>query len=298
MSNRIMMNFLKQESSIRPTNGRQTVGDGAFSVDASPSVIAVCHMQGVDDIYYYSTTFSGGPGVRSLDCVTGSPASMFSPSSSSNDSTPQSSPDTKFYTKFPQSIDYPLTPPDSDLDDPIEALKFLPSQVVGARAIPTHNKVAPFHDLETPPLTPDELPLGGGSVAAISAKQSDAALDFLTTLFPRSGLSALPYARSVAISSPEMGAAFEGVVLELPGKPKTLYVDGKGAEHVKLRDSIVALLDLGDEHLQCSALVIALERSSPALGALLHSLMYVGGTVVTKPPFPVDPAYVLVGMEI
>jgi len=62
--------------------------------------------------------------------------------------------------------------------------------------------------------------------------------------------------------------------------------------------SIVALLDLADEHLQCSALVIALEKASPALSSLLHALMYVGGTVVTKPDFPVDPAYVLVGLEI
>jgi Ornithine decarboxylase antizyme len=62
--------------------------------------------------------------------------------------------------------------------------------------------------------------------------------------------------------------------------------------------SIVALLDLADEHLQCSALVIALEKASPALSSLLHALMYVGGAVVTKPDFPVHPAYVLVGLEI
>ena len=62
--------------------------------------------------------------------------------------------------------------------------------------------------------------------------------------------------------------------------------------------SIVALLDLADEQLECNALVIALERSSPVLGDLLHSLMYVGGTVVTKPPAPANPGYVLVGMEI
>src|ERR1700722_2065806 len=43
------------------SNGRQTVGDGAFSSDI-PSVL-VCHIQGTDDMYYYSTTFSGGPGV-------------------------------------------------------------------------------------------------------------------------------------------------------------------------------------------------------------------------------------------
>ena len=60
----------------------------------------------------------------------------------------------------------------------------------------------------------------------------------------------------------------------------------------------MALLDLADEQLGCNGLVIALERSSPILGDLLHSLMYVGGTVVTKPPFPVDAGHVLVGMEI
>jgi hypothetical protein len=62
--------------------------------------------------------------------------------------------------------------------------------------------------------------------------------------------------------------------------------------------SIVALLDLADEQLACTALVIALDRSSPALGELLHSLMYVGGTVVTKPPFPINSAFVLVGLEM
>ncbi len=62
--------------------------------------------------------------------------------------------------------------------------------------------------------------------------------------------------------------------------------------------SIVALLDLADERLECTALVLALEKSSPLLSDLLHAFMYVGGTVVTTPPFPVDPAYVLVGMEI
>lgn len=60
----------------------------------------------------------------------------------------------------------------------------------------------------------------------------------------------------------------------------------------------MALLDLADEKIGCTALVLALERKDPALGDLLHSLMYVGGSVVTTPPFQVDPAYVLVGMEI
>lgn len=62
--------------------------------------------------------------------------------------------------------------------------------------------------------------------------------------------------------------------------------------------SIVALLDLADERLGCSGLVIVLERSCPNLGALLHSLIYVGGSVITKLPFDVDAAFVLVGLEI
>jgi len=168
--------------------------------------------------------------------------------------------------------------------------------VVSPRAIPV--KPSSYSDIATPPLTPDDDSDGDSVGGTIGTNKSSDALDFLLTLFPRHGLTALPFAKSVAISAPNMGASFDGVVLELPGQPKTLYVDGKSAQSVSLRESIVALLDLADQSLQCSALVIALERSSPSLGDLLHSLMYIGGTVVTKAPFQVDSAFVLVGMEI
>ncbi|KAJ7647416.1 ornithine decarboxylase antizyme-domain-containing protein [Roridomyces roridus] len=244
----------KTSSSIRPTNGRQAVGDGAaLTFDTEPSVLAVCHVEGGTD-YYYSTTFSGGGGFDvpkskcppdrgSSDCVRDSPAPFYFSSSS------------------PRSIPFTRSP----------------------------------SDLATPPLTPDNASDPSSPIADNSQKD---ALDFLMTVFPRNGLAALPYSRSVAISAPNLGMAFDGVVLQLPGKPKTLYVDGKSAQSVSIRESIVALLDLADESLECSALVIVLERSSPALGKILHSLMYVGGTVVTKPPFEVDPAFVLVGLEI
>jgi hypothetical protein len=39
-------------------------------------------------------------------------------------------------------------------------------------------------------------------------------------------------------------------------------------------------LDLDDERLQLSVLVIALERVSPALGGLLHTLIYFEGAIV------------------
>ena len=290
--------------------------------------------------------------------MTGSPASIFSvspQSTASNHSSPQSSPELGFAsTTSSISINrknsnnkptsYPLTPSHSFSSGSPFAL---PSPVASApRQIPssnafnnkfTNNTLA--HGLATPPITPSDSPRsttgggrlagvpgapGTGSVAGLShgTAHDRAALDFLATLFPKSALSALQHARSVHIQSAKMVGAFNGVVLDLPGRGKTLYVDGKGAENIRLRDrcgvftmntgisqladythlvdknSIVALLDLASEHLNCTALVIALERSSPTLGELLHSLMYVGGSVVTKPPFPVDEAFVLVGMEV
>jgi hypothetical protein len=198
---------------------------------------------------------------------------------------------------------YPLAPPSDD------HRRKLSSDPVSIRRT-IHGR----HQLATPPLTPDvEAVVRDPSV---KTKRESDALDFLLTIFPQDGLSALPFAKSVSISAQDMNGVFNGVVLELPGKPKTLFVDGKSAETVSLRErygkdlllylspdiaaviSIVALLDLADDNLQCAALVIALGRSSPALSDLLHSLMYVGGTVVTKPPFRVNPAFILVGMEI
>ncbi|KIK67074.1 hypothetical protein GYMLUDRAFT_69270 [Collybiopsis luxurians FD-317 M1] len=279
MSLNLNSNLSNQRFSLCPTNGRQTVGDGAVTFD-TPSVLAVCQMQGSDDTLYYSTTFSGGPGVRSSECVTGRPALFTSRPSLS------SSPDS-YYSSYPKQA------------PTFDSFPFHRKTSATASISPCAIPARSGSDLSTPPLTPD----GGSdysdrseSPCSLRQQQKDA-LDFLMTLFP-SGLKALPYAKSINISAPNMGSAFNGMVLELPGKSKTLYVDAKNAESVSLRESIVALLDLADEHLGCSSLVIVLERSSPALGELLHSLMYVGGSVVTKPPFPVNSAFVLVGLEM
>jgi len=228
------------------------------------------------------------PDRGSSDCVTGSPAlnhsSAFNPTFYSS---PSLSPK-DLHDNSHQNLVYPPTPPTSTAD----VVSFSRSPV-GPQPIVGAPRAQNFsHGLATPPLTPDD------SIEDVSVKSNDDALDLLTTLSPDHALKVLPYAKSVSISSPEMGTSFDGVVLELPGAPKTFYVDGKSAEVVNLRESIVALLDLADEHLQCSALVIALEKASPTLSSLLHALMYVGGAVVTKPDFPVHPAYVLVGLEI
>jgi len=214
--------------------------------------------------------------------VTGSPASSLLPS---NKPFSTSAPDKKTNHQT-------TTPHHTARPTPISTPNYHQSSAVPIPTKPAHHGQ---HRLATPPLTPEDK--NGDTIVNTSLGKTDA-LDFLVTIFPSDGFSALPFARSVSISAPNTGATFDGVVLELPGTPKTLYVDGKSAATVSLRESIVVLLDLADESLQCPALVISLERSSPMLAELLHSLMYVGGVVVTKPPFKVNPTYVLVGMEI
>ncbi|KAJ8077119.1 hypothetical protein PM082_001547 [Marasmius tenuissimus] len=225
------------------------------------------------------------PDRGSSECVTGRPTPMnpsFELSSSPSSFNSSGSPIGYFNSAYKKpSADYPIA------SRPVSVPHHIPR--TGSAS----------SDSSTPPLTPDEGSDSSdvGSPELGPQHQKDA-LEFLMTIFPRHGLSALPYARNVSISAQNLGSSFEGMVLDIPGKTKTLYVDAKNAQSVSLRESIVALLDLADELLECSALVIVLERSSPVLGEVLHSLMYVGGTVVTKPPFPVDQAFVLVGMEI
>jgi len=90
--------------------------------------------------------------------------------------------------------------------------------------------------LVTPPHSLKDSESAEGGVSAISAKQTQATLEFLASLFPRNALSAMQYAQGVSVSSPNPGTVFDGVILDLPGKPKTLYIDGKNAENMNLRE--------------------------------------------------------------
>jgi len=97
----------------------------------------------------------------------------------------------------------------------------------------------------------------------------------LMTVFPRQGLSALPYAKSVSISAPNLGADFEGVVLEMPDSPKTLYVDGKSAESVSLRERYVERpYSLVTYSLLCLALLPSLILLMKDWNALCSSLSW------------------------
>ncbi|CAE6510547.1 unnamed protein product [Rhizoctonia solani] len=231
-------------------------------------------------------TKSGG----SLGCVTGNPTSYAAGIQFSQRSPIPASPCS---TSFPRPIPnvhshhaskYPLTPDSSpDLSHHIPAPPGHRSKLTG--------------QLQTPPQSPD-----GGS--PFSDCMTPTALEVLATLFPNSeaARAALPYARALRITSrqgvtPE-ASTWDGVVLSLPGQERTLYVIGRGAEALMLRESVTALLDLADEYLECTAFVIALEKNTPGLGELVHALTYLSGQIVTKPPFVANPAYVLVGIEL
>ena len=90
--------------------------------------------------------------------------------------------------------------------------------------------------MATPPLTPDDVDEPSSIGSSEAPHDHNDALDFLCTLFPKDALTALPYAKRVSIAGESLGATFDGVVLELPEKPRTLYVDGKSAAHVNLRE--------------------------------------------------------------
>ncbi|KAG8681915.1 hypothetical protein FRC08_015326 [Ceratobasidium sp. 394] len=232
--------------------------------DAAPSVLAVCRIEGTQsDLHYYNTAFSGGAGCN--------PA----PASPSSTSFPRPIPNSH------SSLKYPLTP-DSSPDSP----HHIPPRHTQHQYPPRSSG-----QLQTPPQTPETLPLNNDLT-------TPTALEILATLFPNSAAAkaALPYAKALRITS--QASTWDGVVLSLPSQERTLYVIGRGAEALMLRESVTALLDLADEHLECTAFVIALEKNTPGLGELVHALTYLSGQIVTKPPFVADPSYVLVGIEL
>ncbi len=183
----------------------------------------------ISSIYFHS---SGGfdvpkskcpPDRGSSDCVTGGPAlnhsSAFNPSFYSSPSLSLKD------IRANQSFVYPPTPPTPTAD-----IVSFPHSPVVPQPIPALRTQNFSHGIATPPLTPDD------ATEDVSVKSIDDSLELLTTLFPDHAIKALPYAKSVSISSPEMGTSFDGVVLELPGGPKTFYVDGKSAEVVNVRE--------------------------------------------------------------
>jgi len=78
---------------------------------------------------------------------------------------------------------------------------------------------------------------------------------------------------------------------------RTLFVVGGSYEDVNLRECVCGLLEMAEEDLGCTGVVMCLEKNTTDLGQLLHSLMYVGGTI-SKGLYDANPAYILVGLDV
>jgi len=92
---------------------------------------------------------------------------------------------------------------------------------------------------------------------------------------------------------------WEGAILEDPHKGfRTFYVESKSFDAVSLRENVVCLIERANEEFACTGVVFCLRKDATDLAETLHSLLYVGGTVVSKTPFPVAPDFVLVGLDV
>ena len=171
---------------------------------------------------------------------------------------------------------------------------------------PTYTSIYP----DTPPSTAPSSPSNGAinnndaSNPLINALQQldtpaptpaleDSLLDYV---FPEdSAVHGLP---SRAVELAQIHAGWEGVVLDNPEQgTRTLYVAGGSYEDVNMRESVCAVLELAEEELACTGVVMCLEKKTSHIGDLIHALLYVGGTI-TNLPFPAAQDYILVGLDL
>lgn len=97
---------------------------------------------------------------------------------------------------------------------------------------------------------------------------------FVEQLFKR----VVPVEMNVQIKSRQFDCTWDGAVVGLDGV-RTLFLRGGNWDMVDLRESIVAVYELAEEHLHCQSLVICLDRlemGQKITTELLHSFVYVG----------------------
>lgn len=160
--------------------------------------------------------------------------------------------------------------------------------------------------ISTPPLSPSVSSDASSSFSSTRSLNLHGEPTFLLTLFPNVDREVADCANTFKFNAE--GTIFDGFVLDLSTNTRplssnlslrrALFVDGKNVEPSHLRECVVALLDVADGEHQCEAFFIALDKTGSAFGSLLHSLMYVGGSVVSMPPFELNKRYVLVGLEL
>jgi len=78
---------------------------------------------------------------------------------------------------------------------------------------------------------------------------------------------------------------------------RTVYAKGSNSVDVRSRENVIALLDHADEELACDQVVVVLEKKDSDLAETLHSLLYIGGSVIPASAGHSE-ANVLVGLEL
>lgn len=227
---------------------------------------------------------------------------------------------------------YPPSPPPSDAPklNASDAAKPLTMANVStftnaAAAAATAVGGSPFSAISTSPTTDEddgESSEGEGDSASEISFSSDSSVSSATTTaankdhqflasvfgpsyldsFTKLGVQVILPSQDVFPS--ELGLKGSAVLSAPAHGTKTAYLCPKEMEKLDSQ-TLVELLEIADEDLECSALVIALERNKTGndetLAETLHALMYVGGAIVAPDAGVVkydSEKYILVGLDL
>ncbi|GAA5977051.1 hypothetical protein JCM5350_007541 [Sporobolomyces pararoseus] len=98
-----------------------------------------------------------------------------------------------------------------------------------------------------------------------------------------------------------LSRTWKGVVVDnLIAGTRTLHIGGGEFDDVELRDTVCEVLDQAEEEYGATGVVLCLEKGNnkEQLGLLVHQLMYIGCTVLKQDGLELNPAYLLLGMEL
>ncbi|KAH8922394.1 hypothetical protein BT69DRAFT_1334732 [Atractiella rhizophila] len=171
------------------------------------------------------------------------------------------------------------------------------SNTVDPIPVPVSNPASHFPILasSSPVSSIDSLSLSSHSLESCSSVSTSSSDDeLLHTVFAQSSKVV-----TGTITDNFEDDSWTGVAVETEDE-KIMVVTGRDLEKGDLRDKVLRLLEAADEAFSCDMVVICLEKRLPGISELIHSLMYVGGSILppNHPKFPSQSDYVLIGLEL
>jgi len=118
-----------------------------------------------------------------------------------------------------------------------------------------------------------------------------AGVTFLDRVFPTSDLG------RTALNVDSKLTGWSLALVEAQDGSRTVYAKANNSVDVRSRENVIALLDHADEELACDQVVVVLEKKDSDLAQTLHSLLYIGGSVIPASAGHSE-ANVLVGLEL